>query len=111
VFILQQTKYTIHESNQKYFENTQINLGRLQPWVRACDRDDSTGFDRMKKVKELGVGFIGKGEEREGRPGKWRDASAVLHGHQWRCRFLLVMGRGGMRGGRNGCMKSINHRK
>jgi hypothetical protein len=44
VFILQQTKYTIHESNQKYFENTQINLGRLQPWVCACDGDGSTGF-------------------------------------------------------------------
>jgi hypothetical protein len=44
VFILQQTKYTIHESNQKYFENTQINLGRLQPWVRACDGEDSMGF-------------------------------------------------------------------
>jgi hypothetical protein len=27
MFILQQTKYTIYESNQKYFENTQINLG------------------------------------------------------------------------------------
>jgi hypothetical protein len=27
MFILQQAKYTIHESNQKYFENTQINLG------------------------------------------------------------------------------------
>jgi hypothetical protein len=44
VFILQQTKYTIHESNQKYFKNTQINVGRLQPWVRACDGEDSTGF-------------------------------------------------------------------
>jgi hypothetical protein len=62
-------------------------------------------------VREFDVGFIGKGEESEGRPGKWRDVSVVLHGHQWRCRFLLVMGRGGMRGGRNGCMKSINRRK
>jgi hypothetical protein len=42
VFILQQTKYTIHESNQKYFENTQINLS-LQPWVRTCDGESSTG--------------------------------------------------------------------
>jgi hypothetical protein len=51
MFILQQTKYTIHESNQKYFENTQINLGRLQSWVRAYDGDGSTGFDRMEKSR------------------------------------------------------------
>jgi hypothetical protein len=37
MFILQQHKYTINESNQKNFENTQINLGRLQPWVRTCE--------------------------------------------------------------------------
>jgi hypothetical protein len=36
MFILQQAKYTIHELNQKYFENTQINLGCLPPWVLAC---------------------------------------------------------------------------
>jgi hypothetical protein len=27
MFILQQNKHTIHELNQKNFENTQINLG------------------------------------------------------------------------------------
>jgi hypothetical protein len=45
VFILQQTKYTIHESHQKVFYKIQKNnLGCLQPWVRACDGKDSTGF-------------------------------------------------------------------
>jgi hypothetical protein len=44
MFILQQHKYTINESNQKNFENTQINLGRLQPWVRMYDGEGSTGF-------------------------------------------------------------------
>jgi hypothetical protein len=33
MFVLQENKDTIHELNQKNFENTQINLGRLQP----CD--------------------------------------------------------------------------
>jgi hypothetical protein len=66
VFILQQTKYTIHESNQKYFENTQINLGRLQPWVRACDGDGSTGFDRMEKSRDSVFGWrvCGSDDER-----------------------------------------------
>jgi hypothetical protein len=65
VFILQQTKYTIHESNQKYFENTQINLGRLQPWIRACDGDGSTGFDRMEKSRGSIFGWRvrGSGDE------------------------------------------------
>ena len=64
MFILQQTKYTIHESNQKYFENTQINLGRLQPWVRACD--GSTGFDRMERSRDSVFGWRvrGSGDER-----------------------------------------------
>jgi hypothetical protein len=25
----------------------------VQPWVRACDRDGSTGFDRMEKSRDL----------------------------------------------------------
>jgi hypothetical protein len=46
VFILQQTKYTTHESNQKaLYKIHKINLGRHQPRVRACDGDESTGFD------------------------------------------------------------------
>jgi hypothetical protein len=44
MFILQQHKYTIHGSNQKNFENTQINLGCLQPWVCMCDGEGSAGF-------------------------------------------------------------------
>jgi hypothetical protein len=67
VFILQQTKYTIHESNQKYFENTQINLGRPQPWIRACDRNDSTGFDRMEKSRGSVFGWRVRGSDDERR--------------------------------------------
>jgi hypothetical protein len=67
VFILQQTKYIIHESNQKYFENTQINLGRLQPWVRACDGDGSTGFDRMEKSRDSVNGWRVRGSNDERR--------------------------------------------
>jgi hypothetical protein len=55
MFILQQHKYTIPESNQKNFENTQINLGRLQPWVRTCDGEGSTGF--RPGGEEQGLGF------------------------------------------------------
>jgi hypothetical protein len=67
VFILQQTKYTIHESNQKYFKNTQINLGRLQPWVRACDGDGSTGFDRIEKSRDSVFGWRVHGSSDERR--------------------------------------------
>jgi hypothetical protein len=63
VFILQRTKYTIHESNQKYFENTQINLGRLQPWVRVCD--GSTGFDWMEKSRGSIFGWRVRGSSDE----------------------------------------------
>jgi hypothetical protein len=49
VFILQQTKYTTHESNQKaLYKIHKINLGRHQPRVRACDGDGSTGFGRTE---------------------------------------------------------------
>ena len=59
VFILQQTKYTIHESNKKYFENTQINLGRLQPWVRMCDGESSTGFRPDGEEQGFGLRMVG----------------------------------------------------
>jgi hypothetical protein len=49
VFIIQQTKYTTHESNQKaLYKIHKINLGRHQPRVRACDGDESTGFGRTE---------------------------------------------------------------
>jgi hypothetical protein len=52
VFIIQQTKYTTHESNQKaLYKIHKINLGRHQPRVRACDGDGSTGFGRVKKSR------------------------------------------------------------
>jgi hypothetical protein len=56
MFILQQHKYTILESNQKNFENTQINLGRLQPWVRTCDGE---GLDGVSAGwRRVGVRFL-----------------------------------------------------
>jgi hypothetical protein len=36
MFILQQNKHIIHQLNQKYFENTQINLGLSSTLVLAC---------------------------------------------------------------------------
>jgi hypothetical protein len=52
VFILQQTKYTTNESNQKVFYKIyKINLGHHQPWVRTCDVESSTGFGRVVKSK------------------------------------------------------------
>jgi hypothetical protein len=36
MFILQQNKHTIHELNQKNFENTQINLGLSSTLGFAC---------------------------------------------------------------------------
>jgi hypothetical protein len=56
-FILQQHKYTLHESDQKSFENIQINLGRLQPWVRTCDGEGSTGFRPSGEEQGLGFGW------------------------------------------------------
>jgi hypothetical protein len=54
VFILQQTKYTTNESNQKVFYKIhKIDLGRHQPWVRACDGDGSTGFGRTESGARL----------------------------------------------------------
>jgi hypothetical protein len=52
MFILQQNKHTIHERNRTNFKNTEVILGRLQPWVRACDEDGSTGFDRVEKSRD-----------------------------------------------------------
>jgi hypothetical protein len=52
VFIIQPTKYTTHESNQRaLYKIHKINLGRHQPRVRACDGDGSTGFGRVKKSR------------------------------------------------------------
>jgi hypothetical protein len=52
VFILQQTKYTTNESNQKVFYKIhKLNLGRHQPWVRTCDGESSTVFGRVEKSR------------------------------------------------------------
>jgi len=65
VFILQQTKYTTHESNQKaLYKIHKINLGRHQPRVRACDGDGSTGFGRTESKARNGRRERGSGELR-----------------------------------------------
>jgi hypothetical protein len=74
VFILQQTKYTTNESNQKVFYKIhRIDLGRHQPWVRACDGDGSTGFGRTESGARLRTasvslrrttGSVNSGDER-----------------------------------------------
>jgi hypothetical protein len=66
MFILQQTKYTIHESNQKYFENTQINLGfsstlssRLR---REMEMARQGGRSQEKRAGVLDVGRAPAGQ-------------------------------------------------
>jgi hypothetical protein len=54
VFIIQQTKYTTHESNQKaLYKIHKMNLGRHQPRVRACDGNGSTSFGRTESGARL----------------------------------------------------------
>jgi hypothetical protein len=54
VFIIQQTKYTTHESNQKaLYKIHKMNLGHHQPRVRACDGNGSTGFGRTESGARL----------------------------------------------------------
>jgi hypothetical protein len=68
VFILQQTKYTTHESNQKaLYKIHKIKLGRHQPRVRACDGD----IDGVRSGGEQGsttdgecVAPVNSGDER-----------------------------------------------
>jgi hypothetical protein len=36
------TKYTIE--SKIFYKIHKFNLGRLQPWVRTCDGESSTGF-------------------------------------------------------------------
>jgi hypothetical protein len=65
MFILQQAKYTIHESNQKYFENTQINFGlsstlgsRLR---REMEMARQEGRSQEKRAGVLDVGRASAG--------------------------------------------------
>jgi hypothetical protein len=37
-------------------KNTQINLGRLQPWVRTCDGESSTGVQPGGEEQGLDFG-------------------------------------------------------
>jgi hypothetical protein len=42
---------------KKYFvKYTKFNLGRLQPWVRTCDGEDSTGFRPGEEEQGLDYG-------------------------------------------------------
>jgi hypothetical protein len=57
---------------------------------------------RGGRKRELDI-FIERGRGDGGLAREVMGAPAGLHGGlQWCCCFLLVMGRGGMRGGRNG---------
>ena len=56
MFILQQAKYTIHESNQKYFENTQINLGVVFRLGFSLAQGNGDGLARRSVTREAGRG-------------------------------------------------------
>jgi hypothetical protein len=61
MFILQQTKYTIHESNQKYFENTQINLGLSSTLGSRLRREMEMAWQEgQSQEKRAGVLDIGR---------------------------------------------------
>jgi hypothetical protein len=48
------TKYTIE--SKIFYKLHKFNLGRLQPWVRACDGEDSTGFRSGEEEQGLDFG-------------------------------------------------------
>jgi hypothetical protein len=48
------TNYTIE--SKIFYKVHKFNLGRLQPWVRACDGEDSTGFRPGEEEQGLDYG-------------------------------------------------------
>jgi hypothetical protein len=61
MFILQQTKYTVHELNQKYFENTQINLGLSSTLGSRLRREmEMTRQEGRSQEKRAGVLDVGR---------------------------------------------------
>jgi hypothetical protein len=56
MIILQQAKYTIHKSNQKYFENTQINLGVVFRLGFSLAQGNGDGLARRSVTREAGRG-------------------------------------------------------
>jgi hypothetical protein len=66
IFILQQTKYTIHESNQKYFENTQINLGLSSTLGSRLHREMEMARQGGQSSKRSGQGSSTSGGLRRG---------------------------------------------
>jgi hypothetical protein len=47
------TKYTIE--SKIFYKVHKFNLVRLQPWVRACDGEDSTGFRPGEEEQGFGL--------------------------------------------------------
>jgi hypothetical protein len=66
MFILQQAKYTIHESNQKYFENTQINLGLFSTLGPRLRREMEMARQGGRSSKRSGQGSSTSGGLRRG---------------------------------------------
>jgi hypothetical protein len=67
MFILQQAKYTIHESNQKYFENTQINLGLFSTLGSRLRREMEMAQQGGRSSKKSGQGSSTSGGLRRGK--------------------------------------------
>jgi hypothetical protein len=67
MFILQQNKYTIHELNQKNFENTQINFGLSSTWGSRLRREMEIARQGGRPSKGSGQGSSTLGGHRRGR--------------------------------------------
>jgi hypothetical protein len=66
MFILQQNKHIIHESNQKYFENTQINLGLSSTLGSLLRREMEMAQQGGRSSKRSGQGSSTSGGLRWG---------------------------------------------
>jgi hypothetical protein len=60
MFILQQNKHTIHELNQKNFENTQINLGLSSTMGSRLRREMEMARRSVEQEKRAGVLDVGR---------------------------------------------------
>jgi hypothetical protein len=62
MFILQQNKYTIHELNQKNFENTQINFGLSSTLGSCLRREMEIARQGGRPSKGSGAGVLDVGQ-------------------------------------------------
>jgi hypothetical protein len=66
MFILQPNKYTIHELNQKNFENTQTNFGMSSTLGSRLRREMEIARQGVGRAREAGHGSSTSGRLRRG---------------------------------------------